>query len=95
MITLLVASLAWLVTWIVIGLFPLGEASLCTNDGYAQYMPFLSEFWSIFREGGSVFYSWNGGLGGNFFLTIAYYLMSPLPSWRFCSTVRRFRSQPI
>lgn len=76
-ITLLVASLAWLVTWIVIGLFPLGEASLCTNDGYAQYMPFLSEFWSIFREGGSVFYSWNGGLGGNFFLTIAYYLMSP------------------
>ena len=76
-ITLLVMSVIWIVAWIAMGLFPLGDQSLCTNDGYAQYMPFLSEFWSIFREGGSVFYSWHGGLGGNFYLTIAYYLMSP------------------
>lgn len=76
-ITLILTSLIWLIAWVILDLFPLGDQSLCTNDGYAQYMPFLSEFWSVFREGGSVLYSWHGGLGGNFYLTIAYYLMSP------------------
>lgn len=50
---------------------------MCTNDGYAQFMPFLSEFWSVMKDGGSLLYSFHGGLGGNFYLTMAYYLFSP------------------
>lgn len=76
-ITLVLGIIIWSAAWCILGLFPLSDQSLCTNDGYAQYMPFLSEFWSVFREGGSPLYTFHGGLGGNFFLTIAYYLMSP------------------
>lgn len=74
------AGLAWVVVAVVVPLAPFGEHSLCTNDGFAQYMPFLSELWSTVREGGSLFYTFNGGLGQNFYLTMAYYLFSPL-SW--------------
>ncbi len=70
-------SLIWIVVALVVPLAPFGANSLCTNDGYAQYMPFLSEFWSIFKENGSVLYSFHGALGSNFYLTIAYYLFSP------------------
>lgn len=71
------ASIIWMVVALVIPLAPFGANSLCTNDGYAQYMPFLSEFWSIFKENGSIMYSFHGALGSNFYLTIAYYLLSP------------------
>lgn len=71
------ASLAWLVVYIVVPLAPFGPHSLCTNDGFAQYMPFLSELWSAVHEDGSLLYTFNGGLGQNFYLTIAYYLLSP------------------
>lgn len=71
------ASIIWLVVAFVIPLAPFGSNSLCTNDGYAQYMPFLSEVWSIFKENGSIMYSFHGALGSNFYLTIAYYLLSP------------------
>ncbi len=70
-------SIIWIVVALVVPLAPFGPNSLCTNDGYAQYMPFLSEFWSIFKENGSVLYSFHGALGSNFYLTIAYYLFSP------------------
>lgn len=72
------AALAWLVVFIVVPLAPFGEHSLCTNDGFAQYMPFLSELWSAIHEEGSLFYTFNGGLGQNFYLTMAYYLFSPI-----------------
>lgn len=72
------ASIAWLVVFIVVPLAPFGAHSLCTNDGFAQYMPFLSELWSVVHEEGSLFYTFNGGLGQNFFLTMAYYLFSPI-----------------
>lgn len=75
--TAAITSVIWLIAALVIPLAPFGPNSLCTNDGYAQYMPFLSEFWSIFREGGSTLYSFHGALGSNFYLTMAYYLFSP------------------
>ena len=73
----LVAAVCWLLVAVIAGLAPFGEETLCTNDGYAQFMPFLSEFWSVMKEGGSLLYSFHGGLGGNFYLTMAYYLFSP------------------
>lgn len=77
MITLAITSIVWLIAALVIPLAPFGDNSLCTNDGYAQYMPFLSEFWSICHGEGSFLYSFRGALGSNFYLTMAYYLFSP------------------
>lgn len=77
MITLAITALVWIVAALVIPLAPFGDNSLCTNDGYAQYMPFLSEFWSICHGDGSFLYSFKGALGSNFYLTMAYYLFSP------------------
>ncbi len=77
LVSLVLTAIIWFAASLIIGLAPFGDESLCTNDGYAQYMPFLSEFWSVFREGGSMLYSWHGALGSNFYLTMAYYLFSP------------------
>ena len=76
-VSVCLSSVIWFAAALIIRLAPFGDESLCTNDGYAQYMPFLAEFWSVFREGGSVLYSWHGALGSNFYLTMAYYLFSP------------------
>lgn len=70
-------SIVWIAAALIIPLAPFGDNTLCTNDGYAQYMPFLSEFWSVFRGSGSLLYSFHGALGSNFYLTMAYYLFSP------------------
>lgn len=73
----LVLALVWTVVWIVVPLAPFGDYTLCTNDGFAQYMPFLSMLRRTLYGQGSFLYSFDGGLGGNFYLTIAYYLFSP------------------
>lgn len=57
---------------------PFGHRSLVIIDGLHQYMPFFSEFQHKLQTGGSLLYSWNGGLGLNFLALWAYYLSSPL-----------------
>ena len=56
---------------------PFGEYTLCTNDGVAQYIPFMNELYDKLKNGETLLYSYNGGLGYNFFGTIAYYMLSP------------------
>ena len=63
--------------FIVIGVYPFGDRSILIIDSYHQYAPFFSEFCDKILNGESLFYSWNGGLGMNFFAVIAYYLASP------------------
>ena len=77
LLAVIISSIVWLGTSLYFSLAPFGTKTLCTLDGTDQYMPFLSEFWSIFNEGGSLLYSFHGGLGNNFYLTCAYYLFSP------------------
>ncbi|MDE5757317.1 MAG: YfhO family protein, partial [Allobaculum sp.] len=72
-----ISSIVWLGASIYFSLAPFGTKTLCTNDGTQQYMPFLSEMWSIFHGEGSLLYSFHGGLGNNFYLTCVYYLLSP------------------
>lgn len=59
------------------GFYPLGERTPLTIDLYHQYAPFMSELQDKLRSGGSLFYSWNMGLGQNFYALYAYYLASP------------------
>lgn len=60
------------------GIFPFGEESFLRTDMYHQYAPFFSEFHHKLSQGGSLFYSWNIGMGVNFSALYAYYLASPL-----------------
>ena len=59
------------------GVSPFGSMNLITVDLRAQYIPFLAELREKILSGESLFYSWRGALGSNFYATWAYYLASP------------------
>lgn len=63
---------------IALGIHPFGDRAVLIIDSYHQYAPFFSDFYDKIVNGGSLFYSWNGGLGINFWAVTAYYLSSPL-----------------
>lgn len=60
------------------GLWPFGDRGVSIIDSYHQYVPFFSELQYKWRNFDSLMYSWNGGLGMNFWAVVAYYLASPL-----------------
>lgn len=66
------------VVCVAYGVEPFGDKSLVIIDGLHQYMPFFSELYEKIKNGESIFYSWNGGLGYNFITLWAYYLSSPM-----------------
>ena len=57
--------------------FGVGDRSFLHIDMYHQYFPFLVEFYHKLRGGESLFYSWNTGIGSNFYALYVYYLASP------------------
>lgn len=59
-------------------IFPFGSNCYLRSDMYHQYAPFFSEFWYKLRNGGSLTYSWDIGMGTNFTALYAYYLASPI-----------------
>lgn len=58
--------------------YPFGDNQIAVIDFFHQYYPFLDELQSKLQNGGSLLYSWNGGLGTNFISLMAYYAASPL-----------------
>ena len=64
--------------YIALGVYPFGERQVEIIDSYHQYAPFFSEFHRKIWGGESLLYSFNGGLGMNFWAIVAYYLASPL-----------------
>ncbi len=59
------------------GIYPFGDESFLHVDMYHQYFPFLTEFYHKIKNGESLFYSWNTGIGSNFLALYVYYLASP------------------
>lgn len=57
---------------------PFGNDSLFFWDTYLQYYPFFLEFCNTIREGESLLYTWNIGMGMDYLGLIGYYLASPL-----------------
>ncbi len=51
--------------------------TLLISDSYSQYTPLFMRLKSILQGNSSLFYSFEGGLGGNFLGTFFYYLCSP------------------
>lgn len=66
-----------LVLYAVGGIYPFGTTSTAFADGFAQYLPFLSELKAKITDGASLFFTWHSGAGVNFWATIGYYLVSP------------------
>lgn len=60
------------------GVYPFGDEQILVTDLWQQYYPFLSDFQSKLKEGSSLLYSWDTGMGTNFVALSAYYLASPL-----------------
>lgn len=58
--------------------YPFGDKQILVTDLWQQYYPFLSDFQSKLKEGSSLLYSWDTGMGTNFVALSAYYLASPL-----------------
>ena len=59
-------------------IFPFGNECYLRSDMYHQYAPFYSELWHKIRNGESLTYSWDIGMGTNFISLAAYYLASPI-----------------
>ena len=57
---------------------PLGKNSLLKVDFYHQYGPMLKELYNRIKNGGSLIYSFNVGLGIPFFRNYFNYLSSPI-----------------
>lgn len=74
----LIPFLAVFIANISMGVYPFGERGVNVIDSFHQYAPFFSEFYDKIIHGESLFYSWNGGMGINFWSIVAYYLSSPL-----------------
>lgn len=59
------------------GFWPFGPNSVMTGDLNSQYIPFYAHFYDALRDGGSLFYAGDMGLGGGSFALFAYYFASP------------------
>jgi len=62
----------------ILNVYPFGTKTMLTVDLYHQYMPFIYELRARILEGRSLFYSWNTGLGTEYFAAYANYAASPL-----------------
>ena len=63
---------------LVAGYTPFGNKSMLYSDMWHQYYPFFKAFRDTLREGKSLLYTWNVGMGLDYLGLIAYYLASPL-----------------
>ena len=58
--------------------YPFGKRTMLTVDLYHQYAPYLVALRNKILSGESLFYSWNDGLGNEYFGAFANYSASPL-----------------
>lgn len=73
-----ITVIVMLAMWIFNGLGPFGGNNMMLIDGIHQYVPFFSEYYDKLKNGGSLLYTWDVGMGGNFLSLFSYYLSSPL-----------------
>ncbi len=82
--TLLLCASAFLIPFVLCacmyflkGSFPFGDGSVLVLDLNAQYVSFYEEMQDILRGDGSIIYTWQRALGGEFLGILAYYVASP------------------
>lgn len=79
LIAFLMPVFAILASFIIQDVYPFaGNQTIMSVDCYHQYVPFLVEFRNKVLSGESLFYSWNSGLGMEYYAAFANYCSSPL-----------------
>ena len=73
----LIPVILMLIIFIAREIYPFGDESFLHIDMYHQYFPFLTEFYHKVKNGESLFYSFQTGIGSNFLALYVYYLASP------------------
>ena len=74
----MVPGLILLGAYLRLGMWPFGTRAILEIDSVHQYLPFLTHLREKLVSGDGLFYSFSGGLGYNFWATIAYYTASPI-----------------
>jgi uncharacterized membrane protein YfhO len=69
---------AMIIIYIIRGIYPYGDNMYLRSDMYHQYAPFFQELANKIKNGGSLTYTWDVGMGMNFTALAAYYLASPI-----------------
>lgn len=59
------------------GVYPFGDKQILVTDFWQQYYPFYTEVQDKLQTGQSLLYSWDTGMGSNFWAIAAYYYASP------------------
>lgn len=72
-----VPALLFLIIYLLRSVYPLGEESVLVLDLNAQYVYFFEELRDILHGDGSLLYSWQRAMGGEFMGMFAYYVASP------------------
>ncbi len=78
MLAIVIVTVFMLVIMIFGHVAPFGGKSLSLIDSIHQYVPFMSDYQDKLRNEGSLFYTWNVGMGMNFQSLMLYYMASPL-----------------
>lgn len=74
---LLLTAGIWLMAMALFGVYPFGDRSILITDLSQQYVEFHAALYDAVKDGDSLFFTWNTGLGMNFLGVFAYYLASP------------------
>lgn len=64
--------------WIALEVHPFGTRQILVTDFWHQYYPFLCIIQEKLKNGESLLYTWQSGMGSNFTAMMAYYTASPL-----------------
>lgn len=64
--------------------YPFGDNSILLGDAKDQYLSFFKELYDRLKNGQSLLFSWNGGMGYDFYCNMMYYLMSPFNLMALC-----------
>ncbi len=78
LLSLLLPALILFLAYQLENVFPTGDQHILTVDLYHQYAPFLRELRDKLLHFDSLWFTWSGGMGLNFFAVICYYALSPL-----------------
>ncbi len=73
----LIPGIIILSQFIKLQVWPFGQETILIVDSLHQYLPFFTELHEKLTSGDSLIYSFSGGLGYDFWNTIAYYLACP------------------
>lgn len=74
----LIVFLVIIILYIIMGIYPFGNQHILQIDAYQAYAPRVNELYSKLREGESLFYSWQGGLGNDFYLSFVTSMFQPI-----------------